>query len=36
MLGEVFPKLGQKYIIDSDQKNFLPMLNLEKRHGDVK
>lgn len=36
MLGEVFPKLGQKYIIDPDQKNILPLLNLEKRHGDTK
>jgi membrane protease subunit HflK len=25
---EVFPKLGKKYIIDSDQKNVLPFLNL--------
>ena len=25
---EVFPKLGAKYIIDSDQKNFLPFLNM--------
>jgi membrane protease subunit HflK len=27
-LSNLFPKLGQKYIIDSDQKNFLPLLNL--------
>jgi len=27
-LNDLFPKLGQKYIIDSDQKNFLPLLNL--------
>jgi len=27
-MGEVFPKLGKKYIIDSDQKNLLPLLNL--------
>jgi membrane protease subunit HflK len=33
MLGEVFPKLGQKYIIDSDQKNLLPLLNLGKQSG---
>ncbi len=25
---EVFPKLGSKYIIDSDQKNVLPFLNM--------
>jgi modulator of FtsH protease HflK len=28
MIREVFPKLGRKYIVDSDQKNFLPFLNL--------
>jgi membrane protease subunit HflK len=27
-LKQVFPKLGQKYIIDSEQKNLLPLLNL--------
>lgn len=27
-LKDLFPKLGPKYIIDSDQKNFLPLLNL--------
>ncbi|HHP7235904.1 MAG TPA: FtsH protease activity modulator HflK [Desulfobacterales bacterium] len=27
-MGAVFPKLGKKYIIDSDQKNLLPLLNL--------
>ena len=27
-LKDVFPKLGQKYIIDADQKNLLPLLNL--------
>jgi len=25
---EIFPKLGPKYIIDSDQKNLLPLLNM--------
>jgi modulator of FtsH protease HflK len=25
---EIFPKLGTKYIIDSDQKNLLPFLNM--------
>jgi len=29
-LKDLFPKLGPKYIIDSDQKNFLPLLNLGK------
>ncbi|QTA92773.1 FtsH protease activity modulator HflK [Desulfonema magnum] len=29
-LKDLFPKLGQKYIIDADQKNFLPLLNLKK------
>ena len=27
-IKDVFPKLGQKYIIDADQKNVLPLLNL--------
>jgi membrane protease subunit HflK len=27
-LKDLFPKLGPKYIIDSDQKNFLPLLNI--------
>jgi membrane protease subunit HflK len=26
---EVLPKMGKKFIIDSDQKNLLPLLNLE-------
>jgi len=30
MLGELYPKLGQKYIIDSDQKSVLPLLNIGK------
>ena len=32
-MQEVFPKMGHKYIIDADQKNFLPLLNLEKSKG---
>jgi membrane protease subunit HflK len=28
MMRDVFPKLGQKYIVDSEQKNLLPLLNL--------
>lgn len=27
-LKDLFPKLGKKYIIDADQKNLLPLLNL--------
>jgi len=29
-LQDLFPKLGKKYIIDAEQKNFLPLLNLGK------
>ena len=29
-IKQTFPKLGQKYIIDADQKNLLPLLNLGK------
>lgn len=29
-MTDLFPKLGHKYIIDSDQKNLLPLLNLGK------
>ena len=32
----VLPKLGQKYIIDADQKNLLPLLNLGKENGEKK
>ena len=32
-LKEIFPKLGSTYIIDSEQKNFLPLLNLGKDKG---
>ena len=32
-LKDVFPKLGNKYIIDEDQKNVLPLLNLGKEKG---
>jgi membrane protease subunit HflK len=27
-INETFPNLGQKYIVDSDQKNLLPLLNM--------
>ena len=30
---EVFPKMGEKYVVDSDQKNLLPFLNLGKTEG---
>lgn len=33
MIEEVFPKMGQKYIVDSAQKNLLPLLNLGKESG---
>lgn len=29
-MRDLIPKMGRKYIIDSDQKNFLPMLNIGK------
>ena len=32
-LRELFPRLGPKYIIDANQKNFLPLLNLGKQIG---
>jgi len=32
-LKDLFPKLGKKYIIDADQKNLLPLLNLGKEGG---
>jgi membrane protease subunit HflK len=30
-MNDVYPKLGDKYIVDSDQKNLLPLLNLGKQ-----
>lgn len=33
MIEDVFPKTGQKYIVDSAQKNLLPLLNLGKESG---
>jgi membrane protease subunit HflK len=32
-LGDLFPKLGPKYIVDSDQQNFLPLLNIQNKNG---
>jgi modulator of FtsH protease HflK len=31
-IGDLFPKLGPKYIVDSDQKNFLPLLNMNNKN----
>jgi hypothetical protein len=28
---ETLPRLGKKYVIDSDQQGFLPLLNLGER-----
>lgn len=33
MISEVLPKVGQKYIVDSEQKNLLPLLNLGNEGG---
>jgi membrane protease subunit HflK len=30
---EVLPKMGDKYIVDAEQKNFLPLLNLNRTKG---
>ena len=35
-MREVMPKLGSKYIVDADQKNFLPLLNLVPSKGGQK
>ena len=32
-IREVFPKLGSKYIVDAEQKNLLPLLNLGQQKG---
>jgi len=32
-LKDLFPKLGKKYVIDENQKNVLPLLNLGKEEG---
>jgi membrane protease subunit HflK len=32
-IREVFPKLGDKYIVDADQRNLLPLLNLGRPKG---
>jgi len=35
-MKEVFPQMGEKYIVDADQKNLLPLLNLGKSEGGKK
>jgi len=35
-LRDLFPKLGRKYILDADQGNVLPLLNLGKEGGEQK
>jgi membrane protease subunit HflK len=35
-MRNVIPQLGQKYIVDSDQKNMLPLLNLTNQGGKEK
>lgn len=32
-MQEIFPRMGDKYIVDADQKNLLPLLNLGKAQG---
>ncbi len=35
-IKDLFPKLKRKYIIDENQKNFLPLLNMGKQEGVIK
>lgn len=35
-MGELLPKIGKKYIVDSKQKNILPLLNMGKMEGEIK
>ncbi len=35
-MEKILPKMGSKYIVDSDQKNLLPLLNLGKPEGGKK
>ena len=32
-LRDLLPKLGEKYVVDADQKNLLPLLNIGKKNG---
>ena len=34
-IKDVFPKLGKKFIVDSEQKNLLPLLNLDQPTSDM-
>lgn len=36
MMSSIFPKISEKYIVDSDQSNLLPFLNLGKNRGAIK
>lgn len=36
MMKDVFPRLGKKYLIDENQGNFLPLLNLDNNKGVTK
>jgi membrane protease subunit HflK len=33
-LRDIFPKLGSKYIVDAEQENLLPFLNMSQQKGD--
>jgi len=35
-LNELYPKLEHKYIVDDQQKNLLPLLNIGKQNGGIK
>ncbi|MBW1731796.1 MAG: FtsH protease activity modulator HflK [Deltaproteobacteria bacterium] len=35
-ISKIFPKMGKKYIVDSEQKNLLPLLNLQSKKGSGK
>jgi membrane protease subunit HflK len=35
-ISELIPKMGHKYIIDADQNNLLPLLNLGNQSGPIK
>ncbi|MCF8144018.1 MAG: FtsH protease activity modulator HflK [Deltaproteobacteria bacterium] len=35
-MENILPRLGSKYVVDADQKNFLPLLNLGKSEGGTK
>jgi membrane protease subunit HflK len=32
-MRDIIPKMGQKYIVDADQKSLLPLLNLGRTKG---